>query len=386
MERCRWSEINHLNNHYTVILIIGDDLNPDDETIKDVGIVKSAEIINTLHQSKELHKAFPKGHKVSTDSGLVLIVGPNGSGKTGFLRMVYTANDFKRYFDRNGVSKWWKFYGLDAMSKKIDDNVKNYRIDEKYKTGSGGKYNRIQFKGIETLKNEPRFGKIDFDKIFDIDGAREVLSQAREVLSEDTDINHCGYAKLDISDGGPVYNDIILTSWGNQIHGTRLSESGRMNGINYGDFSPNDARVGFSKSNGIYAKRTLKEGFERVDAFFDERKIPIFYTLEPFLGYCRVDEDGEFIQKDDPKAMGLNVPEDARMTLFFDEPTVFLDYDNLYWFRDKIAKTLDKYGKNLQIFISTNDPILIEKTNGYGSINLYNRPATSGGKFVHGRG
>jgi len=47
-----------------------------------------------------LENKFPENLELETNSGIVLVVGPNNSGKTALLRMITTSLDFRRYLKK----------------------------------------------------------------------------------------------------------------------------------------------------------------------------------------------------------------------------------------------------------------------------------------------
>ncbi len=88
-----------------------------------------------------LEQKFPTDLEFDTNSGIVLIVGPNGSGKTAFMRMLATSIRANQYFEANGHSRALyhedsfgsggnfrkSFYGLDgcSMIRKVSNHLKD---------------------------------------------------------------------------------------------------------------------------------------------------------------------------------------------------------------------------------------------------------------------
>ena len=61
--------------------------------------------------------------------------------------------------------------------------------------------------------------------------------------------------------------------------------------------------------------------------------------------------------------------------LFMDEPTIFLDYVNKYYFRDRMLEFGSKYGNRIQFIIPTNDGVLIDGCKGNCKyISFYKTP------------
>ena len=65
-----------------------------------------------------LEEIFPTDHELRTDSDLVILVGPNGSGKTAFLRMLATSLDNERNGDK--LSQYTGSRDVDSMIKLLN--------------------------------------------------------------------------------------------------------------------------------------------------------------------------------------------------------------------------------------------------------------------------
>ena len=76
-------------------------------------MIRKITAINTGYSG--LEAVLPQGHELNTNSGLVLVVGPNFSGKTALLRFLDTSLQFDRYFRENGISRWYEEAGLDEL-------------------------------------------------------------------------------------------------------------------------------------------------------------------------------------------------------------------------------------------------------------------------------
>ncbi|MDP3698630.1 MAG: AAA family ATPase [Nanoarchaeota archaeon] len=55
-----------------------------------------------------LEQYFPQGLELNTEANVILLVGPNGSGKTAFMKMLATSIDFERYPETKNLQKYLK--------------------------------------------------------------------------------------------------------------------------------------------------------------------------------------------------------------------------------------------------------------------------------------
>ena len=85
-------------------------------------MLEQATVVNT-DQLGALKPCFPQGHEITTDSSVVMVVGPNGSGKTGLLRMMYSSLGFREYFKEHGISQLWHWYGLDTLTERSSTSI-----------------------------------------------------------------------------------------------------------------------------------------------------------------------------------------------------------------------------------------------------------------------
>lgn len=256
-----------------------------------------------------LNQYFPNGHELELDSNIVLLVGPNGSGKTAFLRMLATSINHERYFKSN--------------AKEID-------LD---------KYKHIKFLSEK-------------DKIFMQEFGLPIHNESYEIKNDTSRT----YTQFDISyDGSKVVPKI--PPW-------------------LKDFTPEEEykanehkRVRVKSSPGQELSESLESRFEDITKFFKEHKNPTFNPKNKY-------DPDEFGRLPGDEWTYENVPKDnSQLVVFMDEPTAYLDYINKHKFKEKVTQFSKDYGKDLQFFITTNDPILIEKINNATFINLYQKPA-----------
>lgn len=69
-------------------------------------MIEKVTVINAQYSG--LEKYFPAQTEFDVNSPIVLLVGPNGSGKTAFVRLLATSLNHGRYFTEKGISLDWK--------------------------------------------------------------------------------------------------------------------------------------------------------------------------------------------------------------------------------------------------------------------------------------
>ncbi|OGE19652.1 hypothetical protein A3J19_02005 [Candidatus Daviesbacteria bacterium RIFCSPLOWO2_02_FULL_41_8] len=444
-------------------------------------MLEQATVVNT-DQLGALKPCFPQGHEITTDSSVVMVVGPNGSGKTGLLRMMYSSLGFREYFKEHGISQLWHWYGLDTLTDRFFDpdfrglppvycnlgdrvsenttqirtglnagevtsdlrggfethqlklgsnprikkngedywvisdeettyafllkksiykgaNLPGFRPDQTVISGqihvlssdyvsyssesiwldeeeryalarrvrNENKSVDLSDKILNFLASDSRFNINTGDYIANQSGhliPRKTLKEvkrAKTVFGEKTDLNVWGYLKLGMDDV-PTYAKMILPSPGTRYDGQFV------NAPTYGDFLIEQLQRQFEpKSVGLTQLQYLERQFESVKDFFEKR----------IMATPRTKDEWNWQFKGKP----LDIPEDAHLILFMDEPTIALDYLNLFKVRDMILGAVRKYSPRLQVFIATNDPILIERTPEAKFVSLYGQPATSFSSF-----
>lgn len=84
-------------------------------------MISTLTIFNAAYSGLDAY--FPAGSEFQVDSPVVLIVGPNGSGKTGLMRMIASSLEYHRYFEEQAIShRWIETLGIcPSMEKAISE-------------------------------------------------------------------------------------------------------------------------------------------------------------------------------------------------------------------------------------------------------------------------
>ncbi len=79
--------------------------------------------------SGPLQSVLPDGLEIAVDNPLVVLVGRNGSGKTGFLRLLKTSLECNLYFEEHGRTLWHSHlgeWGSDSITASASSFFKQY--------------------------------------------------------------------------------------------------------------------------------------------------------------------------------------------------------------------------------------------------------------------
>lgn len=100
-----------------------------------------------------LDDLLPSGHEIPTDSGLVYLVGQNGSGKTAFLRLLQTSILNKLFYDMHGRTILPQLLIVNARGWSVgEDEYKRAGISE----ADRGRYTRIDADMVHSLRTYQR--------------------------------------------------------------------------------------------------------------------------------------------------------------------------------------------------------------------------------------
>lgn len=349
---------------------------------------------------------FPIGSELNVDSNVVLIIGPNGSGKTCLVRMLATSLEYNRFFSKEGISKSWK----DPISHHgcIEEFAKAAVEAKEVQPGwyEGDAY--ILGYAIKELERDPRFSlhwkkdvkERERGKNWVSASAIEQFKNAEKLMKERTEVNRWRYIKP-TADENPLYYQQF------ELPADEESVMKRQQGYNtYLEFNPSfdgnrmvkifpfereiyetiakrmgksceydpDAVRRLKNSPGQTLKSDLEKALAHVEDFFEKKVNPRFHP--------KTDSVAELMSLGEhPRWRPEPVSSDAQLIVFMDEPTLFLDYKAQLWFRDQILTLTQRHGDKLQFFIPTNDATLIERMSDCCYINLYEQPAKAGSSF-----
>lgn len=388
-------------------------------------MIQKITAINTQHSG--LEALLPVGHELDTNLGLVLIVGPKFSGKTALSRLLTTSLQHERYFREKGISRVRQF----LLDKHISSFQNPKKVEEGwYFTFEGMDYyfDRLNSFGIQGFDKERdlkyftnewvnseelrdghprpisdglslRYGHLTICAAFYAVSKKAVkrLKNLEQLLSQPTDLNIWRYIKAQI-EGSQVYLQEFELP---QHEETQLRMEGAR--ISYFEFDPTyDGSLREPPDNAYYEQKWWEESARISGKKIRHYSIPgktlhdspgqnladrldmMFKDIDKFFIECLNPQfnprKGTYDEAWDPQAFPIwtyeDVPKGSQLAVFIDEPTAFLDYKITYEFVDRVQATLAKYKPRLQIFIATNDGVLIENAR-CKYINLYAQPAQS---------
>jgi len=427
-----------------------------------------------------LDDILPSGHEIPTDSGLVYLVGQNGSGKTAFLRLLQTSMLNKLFYDMHGRS---------ILPQLLIANTRGWGVNEEECKRAGipkdemGNYTRIYADPAHSLrvyqrlfpelglaekdliplpplerkdkftfpteeryyafinavaaltspKEREPFGQLE-EKAWEIAGQtgrdeKGLISYSKATNAlVDIFIRELGPRFADIPDfiyervldgfrsGKAIWSYERAKSdakyYAKEGQGSKLIRESRLDELeqsikqitkekedrttwvwfrpeNYDapmfcyEASPHisvrgqisldgfDAYVDLPINHLVYnpqfkASGRLSSGqsvmqefeghFKTIDRFFSEGKLP----MEQYLLNRMVPHGERGIQealRNVPKY--LNIPADAHLAFFADEPDVYLDIVNQRKIRESLFGLVEKYSPRLQLFLATNSTDLI---------------------------
>lgn len=327
--------------------------------------------IKIIHVDRQLKRKFSSELMLNTDAPIVVVVGPNNSGKTAVLRLLATSLEFFRYYRTNGISKFWE-----VDSGRIPKNV-IARLREVQEMPEGWFQFTESIKSFEimctrigipidirkylrkfenpllpptgSLVLERRYPEIHYTVFWAINAeGRELVLSLEKKLKESTDQNVWGFVKPTIAIGGEIFTQYLgLQKEHDSLHEERerskLQSEFRNNGGPFSDW----------QSPGLAQNEHLKCFLKSIRAFFRKHRNPIwekkdfsregrFRFRESFL------EEGEKFEK---------VSRGARLCVFMDEPTIYLDPVNRLKFIEQILKLIEQFPGRVQFFIATNDDL-----------------------------
>jgi energy-coupling factor transporter ATP-binding protein EcfA2 len=307
---------------------------------------------------------------LDTDHSVIVMAGPNGSGKTGILRLVATSLENRRYFDEHGVSRVWEDPELKQLVK---DAAAAPAHSPGWRKVFGSHWMRVfgaQFEHLNLGLSWDADVHPDRDKALS-DRAVQAIAGLEARLREPSDGNRYGYVKPETNE--PVYIQ--------ELAAPVPPDHPSMNGgwhQGYKPFTYFDpgydgknswlAREGKIQSPGEASHGAIKTSFDRMRQFMEEG---LHYPFK-----LRSSEMGGFIAYSMPQ-QPVQVPRNARLVVFMDEQTAFLDPRNAEFFRKGLIDAVERYRPRLQVWLTTNDRYFLEHApRDSAVVNLYEQPAT----------
>lgn len=354
-------------------------------------MIDKVKILNSHYSG--LEEKFPEGLELDTNSGINIILGPNGIGKTAFLRMLATSIDFQNYFRETGISYFWNYstnnqasvkQAIEKLNKTKKDESGWYKIDFLNWEGiiklcqnrgiSGEEYFKKDFVTRDIKTGERSRGIIAVNE-----KGKKLILDFEERLKEHTDENIFGFVKIYNTKNGELYFQNFDLPQDDTVHHIQEIRVDRYcHFINADNFHCR----GESPGKNIYSKieKFLENGIYQ---FFEEHKNPIWQTrdcsLKGQMKESLVRVSGNM------KQPTQKVPENSQLCIVMDEPSVFLDAVNKFRFQNKMVELTREYLGRLQFFIASNDYALIKGLEGTCVyINMYEQPVISSKLFdVH---
>lgn len=351
-------------------------------------MITSFRVVNADYgKDRCLKRNFPSGLMLETHPEANLVVGPNGLGKTAFLRMLATSLEFERTYKRTGMSHFWNSY-FSPTPESIVSELKNARlIDGLYElpfvfytsnefTDLCGRF------GIEWTNKEvedperKRQGLLATTRAITPEDREKILS-LENMLKENNDGNAWGFIKPAIGGSGPIHH---------------MDFEFPIDRTEYIERSEHTSRFmkfkATQKSREHFFGEVISPGVTLYNKLcnFLEIFVPDFFTNHIIDAWVEKDYSPDARMKNAfrlvPEFPVYKVAPDSRLCVFMDEPTTFLDPVNALRFQKKIFGMLDVYRERLQLFIATNDTALTNSFEGRCRyINLYEQPAVSSTTF-----
>jgi len=337
----------------------------------------------------KLRNQLPRGLELTTNSDVVLLLGPNGVGKTAFLRMLATSLEFHRHFEENGTSCYWEYSadGIEqSVGRVVGDLKKTIEIepgwfvfDQFYRAA----FNKIcQRRGISYTdqvrsidNSERKFpGYAMSFSVISQEGRARIL-KLEDLLKDRTDENVWGFIRPTIVGEGEIFFQHFDLPQDDAV--AHEQKTGLRRYVHF----KNTDNLFFGKprpSPGQNLYQQLESLFERsVTQFFEEQKNPK-WEREDYSINGKIKKMFSFGEERPYDT----VPEDARLCVVMDEPTSFLDVANKYRFLDTVQETAARYRDRIQFFIATNDYALIEgMKDDCVYLNMYEQPTVSSRTF-----
>ena len=318
---------------------------------------------------------FPAGTRLSLDNPLTVIIGPNGTGKTGFLRLVSNALEFERHFRKTGTSKW-----IDRFDGRSQDRIKaliSATMPPDPKDGS------IRYLLRQCLELPCVDLGITRDQLHIYDESRRPGLFFREPpsdpittntierlrtfflsLNEPSDVNRWGYLALQTPEAPLCVREFAPPRPDFAWNGQEV-EAGKY--FQFAKNKPGSFNRGVS-SPGQELIYQLGACLGEIEQIFSENK---------FVPYGKVVRD-YIVVGGSNRLPAEPLAADGRILLLMDEPTAFLDPLNKSKFRHELFSLLKKHAPRLQVIMTTNDESLIAGNQvPTGVINLYETPAQS---------
>ncbi len=383
---------------------------------------------------ESLSTALPIGLEGTLTSPIITLVGPNGSGKTAFLRMIMSS--YQHYIEHVRIPTKAKSFGkierlglkraIDYLTTK--DKVKENYV-EKYDPLSGYASNHLyQFERISDMLR----GESDITySAEEIDAFRHTLEECVLMTQSVADrlkefgkdgAKLCSYSNFSDRDKEKLYSHRIHSNYrlpGERFHALTLGEVEQLcqelrsiviprnpqQRWKYVELQSADLEslyiIGFSIKQHPFARSGVRDStnLEKELSYykFDEKVTSWegkaqssgqntnreFNVLQALVRdffekgiYQRPVPEGDQLGKlsrDEKRPLPFDVRPRSRLLILMDEPTTSLDYKASKHFARTLQEMTNEYAGRLQFFVATHDPAIIELS-GTQCLNFYETP------------
>ncbi len=110
-----------------------------------------------------VQQKLPLGYRLELDPGVTLLVGENGTGKSAFLRLMYTSILHSTYYRLNGHTPEQNFFDT-RLIDSFRGGVRSYELDELDGFKKGREYYEFNPQRSQYFDSPRKMGRLSFEK------------------------------------------------------------------------------------------------------------------------------------------------------------------------------------------------------------------------------